>query len=172
MQTFKINKELSAICRSERTRYGFRHLATLMRNGYEITSAKACYYNRTWECYEYQTVLGDLKDRAVKNGSITAKEALTMHKKTVGANGWRKEDAEETARQFGAVAMVAKMGDVIAKTPKEANEWKQRMLKAGLSGLQMPDDWDSLPEETKTERLNKIIEELKNGKIIRKNHKQ
>lgn len=33
------------------------YLATLHKNGYEIAKAKCCYYNRTWECFEYETVL-------------------------------------------------------------------------------------------------------------------
>lgn len=58
------------------------------------------------------------------------------------------------------VAMVAKMGDLLGgNTQKEKNDWKLRMIKAGLEGqgLIMPDDWDSLTEDQKEERLNGII---------------
>jgi hypothetical protein len=50
------------VCESEGTRYGFRHLATLMRNGYEVSKAKVCYYNRTWEAYEFDTVIHKLME--------------------------------------------------------------------------------------------------------------
>jgi hypothetical protein len=55
--------------------------------------------------------------------------------------------------------MVAKLGDVFGQTPKEKNDWKARMIKAGLGGqgLEMPEDWNTLSEETKEVRLNKVI---------------
>ena len=58
--------------------------------------------------------------------------------------------------------MVAKMGEVFGKTQKESNDWKARMLKAGLEskGLIMPDNWDSLSEDDKTRRLDAVISEL------------
>jgi len=42
------------------------------------------------------------------------------------------------------------------------NNWKARMLKAGLSnqGLIIPEDWDTLSEDDKEARLNKVITQL------------
>ena len=57
MRTFQISKNIEIVCRSEGTRYGFRHLATLLYNGYERGTSKICYYNRTWERYEFESVL-------------------------------------------------------------------------------------------------------------------
>jgi hypothetical protein len=57
MRIFKLNDVYSVVCTSESTRSGFRHLATLTRGGYEIAKAKICYYNRTWEAYEFESVL-------------------------------------------------------------------------------------------------------------------
>jgi hypothetical protein len=50
---------------------------------------------------------------------------------------------------------------------KEQNDWKARMLKAGLgnAGLQMPEDWESLDEQTKEARLNAVISVLRNNKV-------
>lgn len=42
---------------SRNTRTGFAHDTTLFKNGEEIGRATAIYYNRTWECYRYQTVM-------------------------------------------------------------------------------------------------------------------
>lgn len=42
------------ICHTENTRYGFRHLCHDTDSG--ITE-KCCYYNRTWERFEYESVL-------------------------------------------------------------------------------------------------------------------
>lgn len=50
-------KIYNVICDWQRTRYGVRHLAELQdENGYIIAKDKVCYYNRTWESYEYQSV--------------------------------------------------------------------------------------------------------------------
>ncbi len=39
-------------------RSGFVHETTFFNeNGYEVGSTKCQYYNRTWECYTYQTVM-------------------------------------------------------------------------------------------------------------------
>lgn len=58
------NKTVIFTCYTQNTSYGFRHVCTL---GYNDTTkakyikgdivGKVSYYNRTWECYEYQTVL-------------------------------------------------------------------------------------------------------------------
>ena len=66
MRIFKITKELEVVCKSESTRYGFRHLATLFRNGIEIQDGKRTYQNRTWESYEFQSVLNEVIEKAFK----------------------------------------------------------------------------------------------------------
>ena len=33
------------------------HISTLFRNGVQVSEVKARYYNRTWEAYEYQSVM-------------------------------------------------------------------------------------------------------------------
>jgi hypothetical protein len=48
---------------SRNTRTGFAHDTTLFKNDREIGRATAIYYNRTWECYTYQTVM----QRAINN---------------------------------------------------------------------------------------------------------
>ena len=71
MRVFKINNKIEVVCQSESTRYGFRHLATLIYNGYERDTAKACYYNRTWERFCFESVLEKL---AGNNKTLTEKE--------------------------------------------------------------------------------------------------
>lgn len=63
---------------------------------------------------------------------------------------------------FGSVlkstAIVAMMGDIFGANMKESNDWKKRMLKAGIGeGVDIPDDWDQLPEEEKKRRLDGAI---------------
>jgi hypothetical protein len=59
---FKINDELSILCESQDTRSGFRHVAIILRNGCNTgrKPVKICYLNRTWESYEFQSVLNKL----------------------------------------------------------------------------------------------------------------
>jgi len=69
-----------------------------------------------------------------------------------------KQDKESAHNPFKTVAMVAKMGEIFGDTQKEKNDWKLRMLKAGINGLDIPSDWDTLTEGEKERRLNKVIE--------------
>lgn len=152
MKIFKINKDIEIVCKSENTRYGFRHLATLFKNGVEETNAKCCYQNRTWESYEFQSVLMNVINKSI---SLTDKEKKIC---SDFANN-NKEDLSE----FKTVGMVALLGDVFCDNIKDKNDWKTRMLKAGLEskGLVMPDDWNELDENTKEVRLNKVIEQMR-----------
>lgn len=45
------------VCWTENTRYGFRHLCKDTDDYGTNYTSKACYYNRTWERFEYETVL-------------------------------------------------------------------------------------------------------------------
>lgn len=74
MKIFKINKNINVVCTSEGTRYGFRHLATLMYNNYERGHAKACYYNRTWEAFEFQSVLRSVIEKVNETHLLTDRQ--------------------------------------------------------------------------------------------------
>jgi len=45
MKIFNLNKVYNVVCNWENTRYGFRHLAVLHKNGFEVAS------------YEFESVL-------------------------------------------------------------------------------------------------------------------
>jgi hypothetical protein len=57
---FSLDNEYSISCHTEDTRTGFRHIAVLLRNGVEVDRDKSVYYNRTWESYEYESVIHSL----------------------------------------------------------------------------------------------------------------
>ena len=154
MQTFKINNKLEVVCESQNTRYGFRHLATLLYNGYERNTAKCCYYNRTWEKYEFESVLENLLEKCGKNLSGWDKRCF----KALIKNG-----GKHSTDNLKTIGMIASLGNIFANTQKAKNDWKKRILKAGLEtkGLIMPDNWDSLDENTKEVRLNGAIAQLK-----------
>ena len=79
MRNFEITPDLTVHCQCEDTRYGFRHTARIMRGGWITPDkmAKVCYYNRTWEAFEFQSVLQGLAD---------AKNSLTTDERTAIRN--------------------------------------------------------------------------------------
>lgn len=154
MKTFKISKKIWIDCESEKTRYGFRHLATLYCLGQYPVKAKCCYYNRTWESFEFESVIGGVFEKAT---------FLTEYQKKDYLNKIKAKDKRQMDSQFKMVANIAKLGEILGSNQKEKNDWKERMLKAGLEnkGLIMPEDWNELNEDIKEARLNGVIEELK-----------
>lgn len=48
------------VCMSEKNYNGFKHIAKLYINGRFITRSNRQYYNRTWEMYNYQSVMIDI----------------------------------------------------------------------------------------------------------------
>jgi hypothetical protein len=152
---FKINDKISVVARYEKTRSGFKHVADLYINGNLVDSAKVTYINRTWESYDYETVLKKL---------IGETSHLSDDEKKLSIAYANIDHSNTTA--FKTVAMVAKMGDIFGKSEKEKNEWKTRMLKAGFEkkGLEIPEDWDTLDEKTKKARLDAVIRVLSEEK--------
>jgi hypothetical protein len=156
LSEFKLDNNYSIVAHSEDTRSGFRHIAVLMLNGREVARSKATYQNRTWESFEYQSVAHKLIDDYFKG------DEADKYKKVVDSGGLGKVDSE-----FKTVAMVASLGEIFGKDKKEKNDWKLRMMKAGLEskGLQIPDDWETLSEDAKEKRLNMMIKFMKDKKI-------
>lgn len=154
MKTFQIDKNIEVVCESQKTRYGFRHLATLLLNGREVDKAKVCYYNRTWESYEFETVLRKL----VGSKALTKEQNVILSRFI--ENPKRSED---DCIDLGLIGGIAAMGGIIhGGDPKLAADWKLRMIKAGLEnrGLEIPEDWDTLTEEEKNARLDGAIKQL------------
>jgi hypothetical protein len=151
-KTFPLKDGYEIVAHYEKTRNGFRHIAILYdKYGHEVDRAKIPYQNRTWESYEYESVLNRLLDQS---GVLTEPD-----KKAFLKNGELKAK-EETEQRFGTIANIAKMGDILGDTQKEKNDWKKRMIKAGLPELNIPEDWETLSEDEKEKRLNKVIEQM------------
>ena len=75
-------------------------------------------------------------------------------------------DEDDRGATLRTVAMVAALGDTFhAGNQAAANDWKARMLRAGLEGrgLIMPDDWAELSEDEKERRLNGALAELRSA---------
>ncbi len=153
MKIFKINKTIEIVCDAENTRSGFRHLATLFIDGKETVKGKCTYQNRTWERYEFQSVLSNVVEKA----DLNEKDRELCK---VFISNYKEHDTV-----MKSTAMVASLGDLFCDNKKDKNDWKKRMLKAGLGnrGLDFPEDWDKLSEDTKETRLNKVMESMKHG---------
>ena len=80
------NKEINGVkftllCESWRNRNSWGHEVTLYKNDYyKIGRAKIRYYNRTWECYQYQSAIHFVISQAINDIKAAAKKAfLTLH---------------------------------------------------------------------------------------------
>jgi hypothetical protein len=62
MRIFTLSKDYSVVCNFKSTRSGFKHEASLHKNGLSIYQTKICYLNRTWEAYEYESILHKVID--------------------------------------------------------------------------------------------------------------
>ena len=49
--------EVTFVNKSYDTRSGFKHVTNMFTNDYGEGTNTCYYYNRTWECYRYQTVM-------------------------------------------------------------------------------------------------------------------
>ena len=66
--TLPNGKNIIFRCWAENTRYGFRHLCLNFDDlGYRKYTSKRCYYNRTWERFEYESVLEDAIEKLPNN---------------------------------------------------------------------------------------------------------
>jgi hypothetical protein len=128
------------------TSYGFRHIAEFYdANNYMIGYAKKCYYNRTWESYDYQTVIHAVIDAGSVDDPQALKEVIDM------------QERDKIDREFGMLGAILAVGDIIGETPGESADFKLRMLRARFGeGLTVPEDWETLSDEVKNDRLNKI----------------
>lgn len=157
VRVFRINDKMQIYANAEKTRNGFKHTAVLLVDGVEVDKSTAHYLNRTWESYEYQSVV----DNLINKSSYIVPEKKEEVKKTFAEASHQKIESE-----FKTIGNVAQLGNLFAETKKEKNEWKLRMIKAGLGnkGFEVPADWDKLDEDEKEKRLDLVIEHLQNRK--------
>jgi hypothetical protein len=157
---FKLNNHVVVDAWYEKTRNAFRHMAVVYKDGVEVYRTKIPYQNRTWESYDFQSVLQKAIDGV---GEYVLSSEEKKKAQEYARDGLEKQEHERVEKEFGRIGALAQMGEIMGRNTKEKNDWKERMLKAGLGnkGLQMPEDWDSLSEETKEARLNAVIGQMK-----------
>ena len=57
MKIFNLDDTYNIVCNWKKTRNGFKHTANLCKNGFSVFETKICYLNRTWESFEYESIL-------------------------------------------------------------------------------------------------------------------
>jgi hypothetical protein len=150
---FTIDDRTQIKCYWIKTRYGFKHEAKMVRDGIECGFAKVCYYNRTWESFEYETVISNLLHKS---------PLYTDKQKRIIMDAFSRGEHEAIERQFAMIGAIAKMGEILCDGQKAQNDWKERMIKAGIGdGLIMPDDWGTLSEDERQLRLDGIIQHMR-----------
>jgi hypothetical protein len=63
---------------------------------------------------------------------------------------------EDGGGMLRAVSMIAAFGSVLCDNPEDAAAWKKRFI-GKVDGIDMPEDFDSLPLEERQRRLDKAI---------------
>jgi len=159
MENFTITDNITIACEWKKTRNGFKHEAALLIDGSERERVKINYLNRTWEAYTYQSVIHKLIE---KSRILTKEQRYEIVKYMDGADGYSGAGCNRDMRGLRSVGLIAALGGILNTEKKSANDWKARMLQAGLGGhgLVMPEDWDTLDEDTKEARLDAVIKEL------------
>jgi hypothetical protein len=155
MKCYEFGEGYKVMCRSERTRYGFRHLCELTHNYNVLAKTKACYYNRTWESYEFQSVIHQAISAAFDN------RTRSQQKKGEAPNPLIKQYCEEIdarargeeTKRFDPVKAICAVGALLTDTPEERAKWDKRMLST-VPGIDFPDDFDQLPVEEQQKRLD------------------
>ena len=117
-----------------------------------MDDTKRCYQNRTWEKFEFDSVIEKLLGKTMW---------LSKNLKTRALKKISGENEKDLNNKFGTIGRISALGEIFGQTLEEKNDWKLKMIKKGLgAGFIVPDDWDQLSEKIKGERLDRIIAEL------------
>ena len=73
------SKKLSFVCESFSNSKNWGHKATAYYNGVEVGTTKCIYQNRTWEVYQYQTVMMSLVHVLDKSKTVPCIERLLAY---------------------------------------------------------------------------------------------
>lgn len=65
-ESFNFN-DFSVYAYTYENSHSWGHIATLFYKGRELATNKIRYYNRTWECYTYQTIILSLIRQAIED---------------------------------------------------------------------------------------------------------
>ena len=146
----KVNKNVYFTC-SYTARN--RERAELVIKNRIISAGTYSWINRPWQRFNFDIAMA----KAFKMATLSPYYSRLIKKFL--DNGGKREKAR-IKKEFGSVAMVTKMGDIFCQDKKESNDWKTRMIKAGIPGLSIPENWAQLSERERERRLNNVINNL------------
>ena len=155
MQTFEITKDVKVECTTWNRYNSWGHIAKLYINDEYIGTRRIRYYNRTWESYTFQTALYNVIEKYKKHFT---KNQLNYINRWISDPARAKDDPE--LKHLGLIAGIAGLGDIFTDNKKDSNTWKKRFLEAGIPEVDFPDDWETLSEDDKQNRLDQAIKQL------------
>ena len=129
----KVNgKEIEFRCYTTNTRCGFCHTAHYVGWDYDLTDTKASYYNRTWERFEYESVLKRAIDK------LPADIQKEVYAQIIeGKAAEEEKQAEEMVKSFEALhsALSPENKERLANSGIEIHSEGDAKAVMGLMGL-------------------------------------
>ncbi len=109
-----------------------------------------------------QTTLRHIKEFLIQNGFKAESSSQILKDYSPTEEDKKEEEEEKENSNLKMISSIASLGNLFCDNQKDKNDWKARMIKAGLEnkGLIMPEDWENLKEDEKEVRLNGIIKIL------------
>lgn len=145
IQRVEAGQDRHIILSTQDTNYGFRHIAEMYQGERLIGKAKCCYYNRTWEQYDYQSVIHKVIDGAGVEDAQALKKVID------------EQQLRRVSDDFGIMGAIMSMSDLMTDDKAQSADFKLRMLKARFGdAVIVPEDWEDLSDDVKLDRLNKI----------------
>ena len=131
--TAKVNgEEIEFRCYTTDTRCGFCHTAICTTWGIDTTPSKVSYYNRTWERFEYETVLKSAINKLPKEIRQQVYDQIIDHKAAE-----EEKKAEEQIAKFESLynGLSEESKERIAKANLECHSEEDIKFAMGLMGL-------------------------------------
>lgn len=94
-KTIANGNEYEFVCDSHNTRNGFNHECELFVNGKYEASGKCVYYNRTWEKYDYQSVMYNTISNLIEEREENLKRQFKAANGYVNLTQKRKAEFEQ-----------------------------------------------------------------------------
>jgi hypothetical protein len=135
-------RKFSFTCFGQDTSYGFRHVCFRGDEYFpqgENPISKACYYNRTWECFQYETVLIEAIEKLQEPKEVKDElyNKLIVQRREDGARQV-EEEVKAFEKLFNSLSDTSKE-IVRTKTPLIQSEEQLEAVKAGMKFLQAID---------------------------------
>lgn len=131
--TAKVNgKEIEFRCYTTNTRCGFCHTAHYCGWDYDITDSKCSYWNRTWERFDYESVLKKAIDKLPTDVRQQVYDQLIDRK---AAEEHEKAEAFIKSFETAYNALSTENKEMLANSGIEVHTEEQAKAVAGLVGL-------------------------------------